>query len=80
MAFLLFPLSGSCQARLASIEQAIRLTTDVDSGCMVQEPIQQSHCQGAVGEDLSPLAEGLIGRDDDRPLCLIALVDGLKEE
>jgi hypothetical protein len=58
MALLLFPLSGSGQARLASIEQAIRLTTDVDSGCIVQGLVKfrelfEGHARGEKGAGAS---------------------------
>nr|WP_281356427.1 hypothetical protein [Acrocarpospora macrocephala] len=39
---------------------------------MVQEPVEDRGGQDLVGEDLSPLAEGLVAGDDDRALLVAA--------
>ena len=45
----------------------------------MQEPVENGGRHDVVSEDLAPLFEGLIGRDDDRTL-FVALGDELEEE
>ena len=45
---------------------------------MVHEPVDGRHRHGRVGEDLAPLAEGLVAGDDQRA-ALVALGDELEQ-
>jgi hypothetical protein len=68
-------------ARLALLFEAVALAADVDDGGAVQEPIEGSRGHDRVaGEDLPPVAEGLVAGEHDGLAPLVALGDGLARE
>jgi hypothetical protein len=62
------------------VAEAVAFAADVEGGGVVEESVEESDGEDAVGEDVTPLPEALIGGEDDGLLGLIALVDDLEEE
>ena len=66
-------------ASLTFLTQPITLAADVDGRREMQESIQDGRCQDLIGEDIAPLAIGLVAGQDDRAPAITA-TDGLKQE
>jgi hypothetical protein len=62
------------------VPEAVAFAADVEGCGVVEETIEESDCEYAVGEDVAPLPEALVGGEDDGLLGLVALVDDLEEE
>ena len=50
---------------LAFLPQPIALAADVDRRREVQQPVQDGRCKYLVGEDVAPVAIGLVRGEDD---------------
>ena len=57
----------------------IAIGFDLNNECMMHQPINGSHGHHVIGEDMVPLAEGLIGRDQET-FSFIAVSNQLKED
>lgn len=61
-----------------SIFDAIAVSFYADRGAMMQNPIENSRCDDVILVDISPLAIGFIGSENDRSF-LISPGDQLEE-
>ena len=69
------------EAGLALFFEPVAVALDVEDGGTVQEPIESSAGEdGVAGEDIGPVAEGLVGGDDDGVIALVAVAEDLEEE
>lgn len=53
------PFALNCGAATVAVAFAL------EDGGVVDEPIDAGECHGGIGEDLAPLAEGLVCGDED---------------
>lgn len=67
------------QTGLPAMTEAIALAADRDGRRAVEQPIEERRGERGVGEDLVPLPEALVARQDDRLLHLVAFVHELEE-
>jgi hypothetical protein len=67
--------------RLTFFFEPVAFAADVDDGGTVQQAVQGGGSQhGIVGEDLAPIAEGLVAGQGDGLLSLVALADDLEQQ
>src|SRR5579863_5426085 len=64
---------------LEAVAEAPALVAGVDDVCAVGEAVDDGFREAGVGEDLGPLAEREVRRDDHRR-ALVALADDLEDE
>ncbi len=57
---------------------AIAFDVHLEDGCVVDEAVDGGECHGGIWEDLSPLAEGLVG-GDHQGAALVACADEFEE-
>lgn len=68
-------------AGLSFLLETVAVSTDVDDGGAVKEPIEGRRGHDRVaGEDVAPIGEGFVACDDDGLLLLITTGDDLKEQ
>ena len=71
---------GPQQSGFLFLLEPVGFALDVDGGRVVQQPVQYRRGDDRVAaEDLSPLAVGFVGGEDDRSL-LVTAADHLEEE
>src|SRR6185503_8508849 len=58
---------------LGGLLEAEAVALDGEDLGAVEEPVDEGDDAGRVGEDRGPLGEGLVGAQDDRALCLVAV-------
>ena len=56
----------------------VAISLDLNNESMMHKPINGSHGHHVIGEDMVPLAEGLIGRDE-KTFSFVAMSNQLKE-
>lgn len=64
---------------LPAMAEAIALAADRDGRGAVKQPVEQRRGERRVGEDLVPLPEALVARQEDRLLHLVAYVYEFEE-
>ena len=71
---------GFCgdDAGLLLVFEPVALALDVDSGGVMQQPVEDGRGDDVVGEDRAPVAVAIVGGQDDGPL-LIPFRDQLEE-
>ena len=65
---------------MAPVLLSVGVSSDVEGGGVVEEPVEEGDGEDGVGEDLVPLAVALVARDDRAFAGCVAFVDRFEQE